>query len=40
VNVQPPSPSSFGVPWWMLYCLVHNIEKILTFGGSYAMALA
>jgi len=23
---------------WMLYCLVHNIEKILNFGPSYAMA--
>jgi transposase len=23
---------------WMLYCLVHNIEKILHFGSSYAMA--
>jgi lysozyme family protein len=23
---------------WMLYCLVHNIEKILNFGTSYAMA--
>jgi transposase len=23
---------------WMLYCLVHNIEKILHFGRSYAMA--
>jgi transposase len=22
---------------WMLYCLVHNIEKILNFGKSYAM---
>ena len=23
---------------WMLYCLVHNIEKISNFGKSYAMA--
>jgi transposase len=23
---------------WMLYCLVHNIEKICNFGKSYAMA--
>jgi len=23
---------------WMLYCLVHNIEKILNFGSTYAMA--
>ncbi len=23
---------------WMLYCLVHNIEKVLRFGASYAMA--
>lgn len=23
---------------WMLYCMVHNIEKILHFGTSYAMA--
>lgn len=23
---------------WMLYCLVHNIEKIVNFGRSYAMA--
>jgi len=23
---------------WMLYCLVHNIEKILNFGTSYVMA--
>jgi hypothetical protein len=22
---------------WMLYCLVHNIEKITNFGKSYAM---
>jgi transposase len=22
---------------WMLYCLVHNIEKVLHFGTSYAM---
>jgi hypothetical protein len=22
---------------WTLYCLVHNIEKILHFGKSYAM---
>jgi transposase len=25
---------------WMLYCLVHNIEKIANFGSSYAMAAA
>lgn len=25
---------------WMLYCLVHNIEKVLHFGASYAMAAA
>ncbi len=25
---------------WMLYCLVHNIEKIINFGKSYAMAAA
>ncbi len=25
---------------WALYCLVHNIEKILNFGRSYAMATA
>jgi transposase len=23
---------------WMLYCLVHNIEKIINFGKSYSMA--
>jgi len=23
---------------WMLYCLVHNIKKVLHFGMSYAMA--
>jgi hypothetical protein len=23
---------------WMLYCLVHNIEKIMNFGKSYAMS--
>jgi transposase len=23
---------------WMLYCLVHNIEKIINYGRSYAMA--
>ncbi|MBW2118811.1 MAG: transposase [Deltaproteobacteria bacterium] len=23
---------------WMLYCLVHNIEKISNFGKSYAIA--
>jgi hypothetical protein len=23
---------------WMLYCLVHNLEKILHFGRTYAMA--
>ena len=22
---------------WKLYCLVHNIEKIMNFGRSYAM---
>jgi hypothetical protein len=22
---------------WMLYCLVHNIEKIMNFGRSYAV---
>jgi hypothetical protein len=31
---------SFGGPWWMCYCLVHNIEKSLNFGESYAMAFA
>ncbi len=25
---------------WILYCLVHNIEKIVNFGKSYAMAAA
>jgi hypothetical protein len=25
---------------WMLYCLVHNIEKIVNYGKSYAMAPA
>jgi len=25
---------------WMLYCLVHNIEKIINYGKSYAMAPA
>ena len=25
---------------WMLYCLVHNIEKISNFGRSYSMAAA
>jgi hypothetical protein len=25
---------------WILYCLVHNIEKIMNFGKSYAMAAA
>jgi transposase len=25
---------------WLLYCLVHNIEKIVNFGKSYAMAVA
>jgi len=25
---------------WMLYCLVHNIEKIINFGKSYTMAEA
>jgi hypothetical protein len=24
---------------WTLYCLVHNVEKILHFGESYSMAL-
>ena len=24
---------------WMLYCLVHNIEKIINYGTSYNMAL-
>jgi hypothetical protein len=24
---------------WMLYCLVHNIGKIVNFGESYAMAV-
>jgi transposase len=23
---------------WMLYCVVHNIEKVLHFGATYAMA--
>jgi hypothetical protein len=23
---------------WRLYCIVHNIEKILHFGTSFAMA--
>ena len=23
---------------WMLYCLVHNIEKLANFGATYAMA--
>jgi hypothetical protein len=23
---------------WALYCLVHNIEKVLHFGPSYAIA--
>jgi len=23
---------------WMLYCPVHNMEKIVNFGESYAMA--
>jgi len=22
---------------WMLYCLVHNIEKIINYGKNYAM---
>jgi hypothetical protein len=22
---------------WMLYCLVHNIEKIINFGKNYAV---
>ncbi len=25
---------------WLLYCLVHNIEKIVNFGKSCAMAAA
>ena len=25
---------------WMLYCMVHNIEKILHYGESYATAAA
>ncbi|MRR07789.1 MAG: IS1182 family transposase, partial [Deltaproteobacteria bacterium] len=25
---------------WLLYCLVHNIEKIANYGKTYAMALA
>jgi hypothetical protein len=25
---------------WMLYCLVHNIEKIINYGKSYAMVPA
>jgi transposase len=25
---------------WVLYCLVHNIEKIINFGKSYVMAAA
>ena len=25
---------------WMLYCLVHNIEKIINYGKSYAMVSA
>jgi len=25
---------------WMLYCLVHNIEKIMNFGRSYAISTA
>ena len=25
---------------WMLYCLVHNIEKIINYGKSYAMVLS
>lgn len=25
---------------WMLYCLVHNIEKIINYGKNYAMAPA
>lgn len=24
---------------WMLYCLVHNIEKVLNYGSSYAKAV-
>ena len=23
---------------WIIYCLVHNIEKILHFGNTFAMA--
>ncbi|MBM4149082.1 MAG: hypothetical protein FJ224_08550 [Lentisphaerae bacterium] len=38
VNIQPPSPSGFGAPRWMLYCMVHNMEKIVNFGESYALA--
>jgi hypothetical protein len=25
---------------WMLYCLVHNIEKITNFGKRYGMVAA
>jgi len=25
---------------WMLYCLVQNIEKIISFGKSYAISTA
>ena len=25
---------------WMLYCLVHNIEKIMNFGKNYAISRA
>ena len=25
---------------WMLYCLVHNIEKIMNFGKTYAVSTA
>jgi hypothetical protein len=25
---------------WMLYCLVHKIEKIINFGKTYAIAAA
>jgi hypothetical protein len=25
---------------WMLYCLVHNIEKVINFGRTYVMAEA
>ena len=25
---------------WMLYCVVHNIEKVLHYGATYAAAAA